>query len=241
MSGHSKWSTIKHKKGALDAKRGKLFSKLAKEITVAAKTGGGDPATNLRLKTAIVKAKSSSMPGKNIENAIKSGTGEKEGLVYTEITYEGYGPAGIAILVECLTDNKNRTVSEVKSTFSKNGGSMGESGSVAWQFEKKGIIQIEKKEITEEELFDLAIEAGAEDVEVSEEGYTVKTDPSAFHEVSEAIKAKEIATVNQEITMVAKNLVEIDEQKNESLQKLIEKLDDLDDVQTVSSNETLKS
>lgn len=239
MSGHSKWSTIKHKKGALDAKRGKLFSKLAKEITVAAKTGGGDPTTNLRLKTAILKAKSSSMPSKNIENAIKSGTGEKEGLVYAEVTYEGYGPAGIAILVECLTDNKNRTVSEVKSTFNKNGGSMGESGSVAWQFEKKGIIQIEKKEIEEEELFNIVIEAGAEDIEVSEEGYIVKTDPSSFHIVAEIIKEKEIPTVNQEITMIAKNLVEVDEQKYESLQKLIEKLDDLDDVQSVSSNEKL--
>ena len=239
MSGHSKWSTIKHKKGALDAKRGKLFSKLVKEITVAAK-GGGDPDTNPRLRTAILKAKSASMPAKNIENAIKSGTGEKEGVTYQEITYEGYGPSGVAILVECLTDNKNRTVSEVRSTFSKNGGNLGENGSVAWQFEKKGIINIEKSVIPEEELMEIALDFGADDVSVENEGYTIKTDPSDFHTVHEKFKSKEIDIINAEVAMVPKNFVKIPSEQAEKVEKLLNILDDLDDTQSVSSNEEVE-
>ena len=239
MSGHSKWSTIKHKKAAIDAKRGKLFSKLAKEIAIAAKMGGGDVAMNVRLRSAVEKAKSNSMPSRNIENAIKKGTGDKEGLRYEEVTYEGYGPYGVAIMVECLTDNKNRTVSSVRSLFSKHGGSLGESGSVAWQFEKKGVIFITQESVEEEALMTLILEVGAEDMITSQEGYMVMTDPSAFNEVLEAIKEKGVATVSAEVTMHPKNTLDISKQAGEKIIQLVGLLDDLDDVQSVSSNEAI--
>lgn len=238
MSGHSKWSTIKHKKGAADAKRGKLFSKLAKEITVAAKIGGGDPQSNLRLRTAILKARGMSMPNKNIDNAVKSGLGNKDSDNYEEVIYEGYGPDGVAILIECLTDNKNRTVSDIRALLSKNGGGMGASGSVAWQFDKKGLISIERNVIEEAKLIDIALEAGAEDVEVDQEGYTVVTDMASFHQVHEKIKEQVSEIAQAELAYIAKNEVALPQEKILKIEKLIELLDDLDDVQSVASNQT---
>ena len=240
MSGHSKWSTIKHKKGAADAKRGKLFSKPAKEITGAAKIGGGDPQSNLRLRTAILKARSMSMPNKNIDNAIKSGLGNKESDNYEEIIYEGYGPDGVAILIECLTDNKNRTVSDIRALLSKNGGAMGASGSVAWQFDKKGVISVERSVIEEAKLIDIALEAGAEDVEVDQEGYTILTDMASFHQVHEKIKEQVSEIAQAELAYIAKNDVALPEEKILKIEKLIELLDDLDDVQSVASNQIVK-
>ena len=190
MSGHSKWSTIKHKKAAIDAKRGKLFSKLVKEIAISAKIGGGDLGANIRLRAAVEKAKASSMPSKNIENAIKKGTGEKDSLHYEEMVYEGYGPDGVAILVHCLTDNKNRTVSDVRSAFGKHGGNLGETGSVSWQFEKKGVLYVEKTEIDEETLMEDALEAGSEDVVASEEGFMIVTAPNVYSKVVEHFQRK---------------------------------------------------
>ncbi len=240
MSGHSKWSTIKHRKGAQDAKRGKLFSKLVKEITVAAKMGGSDVVSNHRLKAAVYKAKQASMPSKNIDNAIKKGSGEgKDAVDYQEITYEGYGPSGVAILVECLTDNRNRTVSQVRATFSKHGGSLGENGSVAWLFEKKGIIQIEKEKAEEDQIMDLALENGVEDVRVEEEGYTIVTEVENFYVINDLFK-KEFELANAEITMVAKNSIEVENETYQKVEKIIGLLDDLEDVQNVFSNEKLK-
>lgn len=242
MSGHSKWATIKHKKGANDAKRGKLFSKLIKEITVAAKIGGDNLESNPRLKIAVAKAKDANMPGKNIESAIKRGSGNAQGVDYQELIYEGYGPDGVAIIIECLTDNKNRTVSEVRSVLSKNGGNLGESGSVSWQFEKKGIINIEKHAVrSEDELMEMALEAGASDIESEVEGFTVKCDPASLLIVVESIKNQKIEIVNSEVTMVPKNTVPLSKEKAEKMQLLIEKIDDLEDVQSVSSNEVLES
>ena len=236
MSGHSKWSTIKHKKGAQDAKRGKLFSKISKEIMVAAKLGGGDPASNQRLKSAILKARSVSMPNKNIDSAIKSGEGSKEGDNYEEITYEGYGPDGVAILVQCLTDNKNRTVADVRASLSKNGGRMGEGGSVAWQFEQKGLISIEKNVVSEEELMELALEAGGQDVEIESDGYTVITDMASFHEVYEKLKEKISKIEAAELAFLPKNTIKLNKEKADKVEKILGLLDDLDDVQSVSSN-----
>ncbi|BBM89695.1 putative transcriptional regulatory protein [Spirochaetota bacterium] len=237
MSGHSKWSTIKHRKGAQDVKRGKLFSKLVKEIVVSAKLGGGDIAANPRLRTAVMKAKAASMPAKNIDNAIKKATGSREGAGYHEVTYEGYGPEGVAILVECLTDNKKRTVSDIRAIFSKNGGSLGQSGSVAWQFEKKGVILIAKAIIEEEALIEKVLAYGGEDVLVEVEGYTVISDPGEFSNLLEKLRAAAIEIESAEITMVPKNFTTIADDKHEKILKLTERLDDLDDVQTVSSNE----
>ncbi len=188
MSGHNKWSTIKHKKGAADAKRGKVFTKIIKEISVAAKLGGGDPSANPRLRTAVDKAKAENMPKDNIERAIKKGTGGMEGVTYEEIVYEGYGPAGVAVLVEVMTDNRNRTVSEVRSIFTKCNGNMGESGCVAWMFDKKGLIILDKG-VDFDALFEAALEAGADDVAEADEQYEVVTEPSSFIEVREALEA----------------------------------------------------
>ena len=241
MSGHSKWASIKHKKGTNDAKRGKLFSKLIKEITVAARVGGDNLESNPRLKIAVAKAKDSNMPGKNIESAIKRGAGNAEGVEYQELIYEGYGMDGVAIIIECLTSNKNRTVSEVRSTFSKNGGNLGESGSVAWQFEKKGIINIERKAVkSEENLMEIALEAGAIDMESEDEGFTIKCEPNDLLSIVEVIKAKDIKIANSEVVMTPKNRVPISSEKAQKLISLIEKLDDLEDVQSVSSNEIVK-
>ena len=235
MSGHNKWSTIKHKKGAADAKRGKVFTKLIKEISVAAKLGGGDPAANPRLRTAMDKAKAENMPKDNIERAIKKGTGGMEGVVYEEIVYEGYGPGGAAVLVEVMTDNRNRTVSDVRSVFTKNNGNMGESGCVAWMFSKKGLILFEKS-VDFEQLFEAAIEAGADDVAEQDEQFEVTTDPSSFIEVREALEAKGFKFVNAEVTMIPQTLVPLEGKQAESMLKLMDKLEDNDDVQNVYAN-----
>ncbi|XP_060077770.1 probable transcriptional regulatory protein Dole_0371 [Ylistrum balloti] len=244
MSGHSKWATIKHRKGLADAKRGKLFSKIAREITVAARNGGGDTASNPRLKTVIMTARSASMPNKNIENAIRKGTGEsKDGVDYMESTYEGYGPYGVAILVNCLTDNKNRTVAEVKKVFSKNTGNLGEIGSVAWQFEKKGVIHIEKGSIEEDQILGIGLELPIEDVISEEEGYIIYTTIENFNEVYEQLKenkGKSFELAHAEISMIPKNTIEINKDQAEKLQSLIDQLDDLDDVTSISSNELVR-
>ena len=235
MSGHNKWSTIKHKKGAADAKRGKVFTKIIKEISVAAKLGGADPAANPRLRTAIDKAKGENMPKDNIERAIKKGAGGMEGVTYEEIVYEGYGPGGAAVLVEVMTDNRNRSVSEVRSIFSKNNGNMGEAGCVAWMFSQKGLIAFEKN-IDFDQLFEAALEAGAEDVAEQDEQFEVTTDPSSFIEVRETLVAKGFKFANAEITMVPQTLVELTGKQAESMLKMMDKLEDCDDVQNVYAN-----
>lgn len=237
MSGHSKWSTIKRKKGANDAKRGKIFTKLIKEITVAAKMGGGDPDANPRLRTAVLSAKSENMPKDNIDRAIKKGTGDVDGAVYEEILYEGYGPGGVAVLVDTMTDNKNRTVADVRHYFSKSGGNLGESGCVAWMFDKKGVIVVDKEAISEEELMDLALEAGAEDVTEEETTYQVITEPADFNEVVENLEKSELAFLEASVSMIPKNTVDVGEEKTaRSLLKLLENLEDHDDVQKVHAN-----
>jgi len=236
VSGHSKWSTIKRKKGALDAKRGKVFTRLTKEIIVAAKIGGGDPSGNPRLRTAIAAAKSENMPKDNIEKAIKKGTGELEGVNYEEYSYEGYGPGGVAIMVEVMTDNKNRTLPEVRAVFNKNNGSMGENGCVSWMFEKKGVIIVDAKETTEEKLIDVALEAGADDI-VSEDGAVeVYTDQSAFEEVRKSIEDAGIKITMAEMTMKPQNSVRLEGREAEQVIRLLDRLEDLDDVQKVYAN-----
>lgn len=237
MSGHSKWSTIKRKKGANDAKRGKIFTRLIKEITVAARSGGGDPDGNPRLRSAITAAKGENMPKDNIERAIKKGTGEIAGEVYEEILYEGYGPGGVAVLVECMTDNRNRTVADIRHYFSKSSGNLGESGCVAWMFEKKGLIQVEKESYSEDEIMDLALEAGADDVVEEESEYQIITSPEDFNDVRDGLEQNGVAFVEAAISMIPKNTVEITEEKPaRSLLKLLESLEDHDDVQNVHSN-----
>ena len=237
MSGHSKWSTIKHKKGATDAKRGKIFTRLIKEITVAARMGGGDPDGNPRLRSAIASAKTENMPKDNIVRAIKKGTGELEGAIYDEILYEGYGPGGVAVLVECMTDNRNRTVADVRHFFAKNNGNLGASGCVAWMFDKKGVLQVEKAGLTEEQIMEMALEAGAEDVVEEEDAFHVITSPEAFDSVHEALEAGKVSFVEAAITMVPQNSVEVTDEKTAiSLLKLLESLEDHDDVQNVHAN-----
>lgn len=237
MSGHSKWSTIKHKKGATDAKRGRIFTRLIKEITVAARMGGGDPDGNPRLRAAITSAKAENMPKDNIARAIKKGTGEIEGAVYDEILYEGYGPGGVAVLVECMTDNRNRTVADVRHFFAKNNGNLGASGCVGWMFDKKGLLQVEKEGVTEEELMDLALEAGAEDVVEEEDEFQVITSPEAFDEVYNVLESKKVKFIEAAITRIPQNSVEVtDEKVAISLLKLLESLEDHDDVQKVHAN-----
>jgi len=236
MSGHSKWHSIKHKKGALDAKRGKLFTKFIKEITVAARTGGGDPDANARLRKAILDAKSGNMPNDTIDRAIRRGTGEEEGVNYEEITYEGYGPRGVALLVQSMTDNRNRTVAEIRHLFSKNGGNLGESGSVGWMFEKKGYIIVDKSAKSEEELFELAIEAGADDLRDDEDTFEILTSPDAFDGVLAAIKSAGIEPQAAEVEMVPQNYVRLEGADARQMLKLMEALEDHDDVQKVSAN-----
>ena len=237
MSGHSKWSTIKRKKGALDAKRGKIFTRLIKEITVAARMGGGDSEGNPRLRSAVASAKSENMPKDNIERAIKKGTGELDGAVYEEISYEGYGPGGVAILVDCMTDNKNRTVADIRHYFSKSGGNLGESGCVSWMFEKKGSIMIDKDTIGEEELMDKALEAGAEDVVEEDNVYQVVTAPDDFGTVREILETEGVKFIEASVSMIPQNVVEIIEAKPaRQILKLLENLEDHDDVQDVFAN-----
>ncbi len=235
MSGHNKWSTIKHKKGAADAKRGKVFTKIIKELSVAAKLGGGDPSANPRLRTAIDKAKSENMPKDNIERAIKKGAGGLEGLTYEEIIYEGYGPGGAAVLVEVLTDNRNRSVSDVRSIFSKCNGNMGEAGCVSWMFSKKGVIGYEKS-IDFERLFEVALEAGAEDVSEQDDCYEVTTEPSQFIEVRETLESQGFRHTTAEITMIPQTQVRLEGKQAESMLKLMDRLEDCDDVQNVYAN-----
>ena len=236
MSGHSKWHSIKHKKGALDAKRGKLFTKFIKEITVAARSGGGDPDANARLRKAIFDAKAGNMPNDTIDRAIRRGTGEEEGVNYEEITYEGYGPGGVALLIQSMTDNRNRTVAEIRHIFSKNGGNLGESGSVGWMFDKKGYIVVEKAGKSEEELFELAIEAGADDLRDDEDNFEIMTSPEAFDAVLTAVKGAGIEPQVAEVEMVPQTYVRLEGADARQMLKLMESLEDHDDVQKVSAN-----
>ncbi len=235
MSGHSKWATIKHKKGALDAKRGKIFTRLIKEITIAARSGG-DPDGNPRLRTAILAAKAENMPADNIKRAIQRGTGELEGAIYEEITFEGYGPGGVAIIVEVTTDNRNRTVSEIRHTFSKNGGNLGESGSVRFMFSKKGIIAVEKSAASEEQLMNIVLEHGGEDLNDEGDTWEIITDPSAYEAVLNAVKAANIPTVMSEVTMIASTYTRLEGPAAAQMVRLLEALEDFDDTQNVYSN-----
>lgn len=236
MSGHSKWATIKRKKAATDSKRGKLFTKLIREITVAARDGGGDPNFNPRLRLAVDTAKGGNMPTENITRAIKKGTGELEGVSYEEITYEGYGPGGVAIFIETLTDNQNRTVADVRHILSKNFGSLGTTGSVGWQFERKGHVVVDGSSYSEDAVFEAAIEGGAEDVAEDGGEFMVTTDVASFHEVQEALKSTGIDVLRAELAWVAQNEVSVEGKDAEKLIRLIDALEDCDDVQTVSSN-----
>jgi len=236
MSGHSKWATIKRKKGAADAKRGKIFTKLIKEITISARQGGGDPNGNPRLRLAIDNAKAANMPADNIDRAIKKATGELEGVSYTELMYEGYGPGGIAILVEVATDNKNRTVAEVRHIFSKIGGSMGESGSVAWMFERKGIISVKRNDKTEDEVMEIVLEAGAEDMQTEDDFFGVTTSLEAFETVRKTLIEKELEVENASLEWIAQNTIAVAGEDAEKIVKLIETLEDNEDVQNVFSN-----
>ncbi|MFH1117785.1 MAG: YebC/PmpR family DNA-binding transcriptional regulator [Pseudomonadota bacterium] len=236
MSGHNKWSTIKHKKGAADAKRGKMFSKLIKEITIAARMGGGDPDGNPRLRTATIAARTANMPKDNIEKAIKRGTGEIAGVSYEEITYEGYGPGGVAVLVECLTDNKNRTVAEIRHIFDKYNGNLGESGCVAWMFDKKGVIEIAAQSLDEDEVMEVALETGAQDVNLDGDAYEITTGPAEFEAVRAAVEEKGWKIELSEITMIPQNTVKLDGKKAEQMLKMMDVLDDHDDLQQVYAN-----
>lgn len=236
MSGHSKWSSIKHKKAAVDAKKGKLFTKLIKEITVAARMGGGDLNANPRLRTAVLTARQNSMPNDNIDRAIKKGTGELEGVAYEEVSYEGYGPGGAAFLVQALTDNKNRTVSDIRRMFTKHGGSLGETGCVAWMFENKGILSVPKDGIEEDLLIALALESGAEDVREEDDFFEIITAPENFGTVRETLEEKKVPVGTAEVTMIPKNTVTLQGRDAEQTLSLTEDLEDNDDVQSVAAN-----
>ncbi|HSQ32312.1 MAG TPA: YebC/PmpR family DNA-binding transcriptional regulator [Gemmatimonadaceae bacterium] len=236
MAGHSKWKQIKHYKAAADAKRGALFTKLIREITMAAKIGGGDPSGNPRLRLAIDTARASSMPKENIERAIKKGTGELEGVEYHEVTYEGFGPGGVALLIDAVTDNPTRTVAEVRSKMSRLGGNLGSPNSVAWMFEKKGQIYVDASTIDEDALMEGALDAGAEDIVREDDRFLVSTSPADFHAVQETLKKKGIHIAEAELAMVPKNTVLVSGKEGGSLLKLLETLEDLDDVQKVWAN-----
>jgi len=236
MSGHSKWATIKHKKGATDAKRGKIFTRLIKEITIAAKSGGGDPDGNPRLRTAILAAKAENMPADNIKRAIQRGTGELEGLSYEELTYEGYGPGGVAIIIEVLTDNKNRAVSEVRHAFSKNGGNLGADGAVSWMFTKKGVISIDKDSADEDKLMEIVLESGAEDLNDEGTHWEILCDPKDFEAVTDALKAAKIKTESAEVTKIASTYTKLEGSQANAMMRLLETIEDLDDTQNVYSN-----
>jgi len=239
MSGHSKWSTIKHKKAATDAKRGKIFTKLIKEITIAARMGGGDPDANPRLRTALAAARAENMPKDNMERAVKKGTGELEGVNYEEVTYEGYGAGGAAVFIESLTDNKNRTVADVRHIFSKAGGNLGESGCVAYMFDKKGYLVVEQSATDEDTLMEVALDAGAEDVREDGENFEVITEPSDFEDVRAAIETAGIATIDAEVTMLPQTVTPVAGKEAEQMVRLMEALEDCDDVQKVYTNADL--
>ena len=236
MSGHSKWHTIKHKKGAADAKRGKIFTRLIKELAVAARAGGGDPDMNPRLRTIIGDAKAANMPAENIKRAIRRGTGEEPGVSYEEAQYEGYGPGGAALIMDVLTDNKNRTLPEIRTIFAKHGGNLSESGSVRFLFQKKGYITIEKSQATEDQVMEAAIEAGADDVSSEGELHELQTTPERFAEVKETLEKKGLSLALAEISMIPTTEVRLDARKAEQTMKLMEALEDHDDVQHVWAN-----
>ena len=236
MSGHSKWHSIKHKKAAIDSKRGRAFTKFIKELTIAARIGGGDPDGNPRLRKAILDAKELNMPADNIKRAIMKGTGELEGEQLEEITYEGYGPGGVALIIETVTDNRNRTVSEVRHLFSKNGGNMGETGSVSWMFHKKGYIIVEKEKSDEDTLMALVLDAGADDFQTDDSNYEIYTAPEAMDKVVEALKAKGIEPVSAEVSMIPQNYVKVEGKAAQQVLKLMEVFDDHEDVQHVYGN-----
>jgi len=236
MSGHSKWHTIKHKKGAADAKRGKIFTRIIKELSVAARSGGGDVNMNPRLRTIVADAKANNMPRENIERAIRRGTGEEPGVIYEEITYEGYGPGGVALMIESLTDNKNRTVGEIRFMLGKYNGNLGAENSVAWMFQRKGHVLIEKGKVEEEKLLNLALESGAEDVNDDGSVWEIITPPETFEAVRDAIKAQGIEIGNAEVAMLPKNTVKIEGKEAQQMLKLMEAIEDHDDVQHVWAN-----
>jgi len=236
MSGHSKWSTIKRKKGKVDAQRGKIFTKIIRVITVAARSGGGDTETNIKLKAAIQLAKESNMPNENIERAIKRGTGEADGVSYEEVTYEGYGPGGVAVLIEALTDNKNRTTPEIRKIFSKNAGNLGENGCVAWMFDKRGYFIFEKVKVNEDTIVDLALEAEAEDVKSDNENIEVITLPENYEKFSNLIKEQNIDYLLSEVTLIPKTTVDLEGKKTTQMLNLMEQLEEQDDVQKVYAN-----
>jgi YebC/PmpR family DNA-binding regulatory protein len=236
MSGHSKWHTIKHKKGAADAKRGKVFTRIIKELTVAARNGGGDPGTNPRLRTIIADAKAVNMPADNIKKAIQRGTGELPGVTYEEVTYEGYGPGGAALIIECMTDNKNRTVSEVRHLLEKHNGNLGSTNSVAWMFSKKGYVVVEKKSADEEKLLSAALDAGADDMNDDGDTWEITSDPSSFEAVREAVKGLGIEPATAQVAMIPQNYVKLEGKEASQMVKLMEVLEDHDDVQHVWSN-----
>jgi YebC/PmpR family DNA-binding regulatory protein len=236
MSGHSKWASIKHKKGAADARRGKLFTRIIKELTVAARDGGGDPDTNPRLRTVINDAKAANMPADNIKRAIRRGTGEEPGVSYEEVTYEAYGPGGAALLIQCMTDNTNRAVGEIRHLLSKHNGNLGTTNSVAWMFEKRGHIVVEKASVDEETLMNTAIEAGADDFKDDGEHWEILTSPDMFNEIREAIVITGVQPVSAEIAMLPQNLVKVEGKAAQQIVKLMDVLEDQDDVQHVWSN-----
>ncbi len=236
MSGHSKWSTIKRKKGVADAKRGKIFTIIIKEITIAARLGGGEESANPRLRTAVAKAKSANMPADNIKRAIKKGTGELPGVNYEEAVYEGYGPAGVAIIMEILTDNKKRTVAEIRHLMSKYGGNLGENGSVAWMFDKKGQIVIDKNDYEEEAMFEIFIECGAEDFETEDKEFIIVTNPGDLMEVKDNLETKEVIVKSADIELVPKNLQKVEEKDVEKVINLMEALEDNEDIKNVYAN-----
>jgi YebC/PmpR family DNA-binding regulatory protein len=236
MAGHSKWANIKHKKAATDAKRGKAWSKLSKAIIIATKQGGPDPAANVRLRTAIADAKAVSMPKDNIERAIKKGSGETDGSNYEEIIYEGYGPSGVAVMCDILTDNRNRTAPELRKLFEKGGGKMGATGCVGYMFDRKGLFVVSSESADEEKLMEITLEAGAEDISSSDGSFEVVCDPDVYSDVSEALEAAEIECLSKQVTRIPQNTVDLDVETARKVLKLMESLDDHDDVQAVSAN-----
>ena len=236
MSGHSKWSSIKHKKAVVDAKRGKMFTKLIKEITVAARESGGDPETNPRLRTAVASAKAQNMPNETIERGILRGTGQLPGISYEEIIYEGYGPKGVAIIVEVVTDNRNRSTSDLRNILSKNGGNLGERGCVSWMFDKKGLVVIDKEKADEDDLIMITLDAGAEDIKSEDDSYEIITEPQHFESVRNAVQEAGIETTLAEVSMIPQTTVKLDGKEALQLLKIIESLEEHDDVQNVYSN-----